>query len=98
MTTNEVIMVIAVTFIAVGIPVTGLVVRFALRPLVQDIAAAIRGERKGAEVGIGDRLERIELRLEEQDRQMRELLEASRFHRELEAGRPGRGGGSSPEE
>jgi hypothetical protein len=97
MTTNEVIVVIAVTFIAVGIPVTGLVVRFALRPLVQDIAAAIRGERKGGDLEIVERLERIETRLEEQDRRMGELLEASRFHRELEAGRPGEPERPSPE-
>jgi len=88
MTTNETIMIIAVTLIAVGIPVTGLVIRFALRPLVKDIAAAIRGRQ--VEEGNSEliqRLERIEMRLEEQSRHTGELLEANRFYGELQVGR-----------
>lgn len=88
MTYNEMIMIIAVTFIAIGIPVTGLVIRFALRPLVQDIATAIRGrEPEEGTSEVLQRLERIEMRLEEQDRRTAELLEANRFYGELQAGR-----------
>jgi hypothetical protein len=88
MTTNETIMIIAVTFIAVGIPVTGLVIRFALRPLVKDIAAAIRGRQmEEGNWELIQRLERIEMRLVEQSRHTGELLEANRFYGELQASR-----------
>lgn len=86
MSMNEMIMVIAVTFIAVGIPIGGLVIRFALRPLVQDIAAAIRGGRAEDGAELVQRLERIEARLDEQAQWTRELLETERFYKELQAG------------
>lgn len=87
MNTNEMIMGIAVTFIAVGIPLSGLVIRYALRPLIQDIASAIRGREEDASGELIQRLDRIEARLEEQAQQTGELLEAQRFYKELEAGR-----------
>lgn len=96
MSTNEMVMIIAVTLITIGIPVTGLVIRFALRPLVRDIAAAIRGREEPDQVPeVLQRLERIELRLEEQDRRMIELLEANRFYGELKAGREDEAGHTS---
>jgi hypothetical protein len=88
MSPYEVIAVVAVTFIVLGIPLTGLVIRFALRPMVRDLAAAIRGKEEGprALFEIARRLERIEGRLDEQDARVQEALEASRFYKELEAG------------
>lgn len=88
MTTNEMIAFIALMLIAVGLPVGGLVVRFALRPLVHDIAAAIRGRSEPDEVI--QRLAQIEARLVSQEEHVTEVLEAHRFLRELEAGRSGR--------
>jgi hypothetical protein len=90
-TTTEMIAFIALILIAVGLPVGGLVIRFALRPLVHDIAAAIRGQQDPGLVDVMQRLEQIDARLAGQEERTVELLETHRFHRELEAGRASEG-------
>lgn len=71
----------------IGIPMTGLVMRYALAPLVRELAQALRaGEGAGGEE-IGERMARIEQRLEHQEQAIRRLAEEERFHRELRSGR-----------
>lgn len=82
----EVLVPITAIFFVIGLPVIGLVTRYALRPLVHDVAAAIRGGRDERADDLGERLARLEERLEEQDRQLERLLEAERFRRALESG------------
>jgi hypothetical protein len=104
MATTEVVLIIAVTFIVLGIPLTGFMIRFALRPLVQDIARAIgaQGSEEGEFAELIRRLDRIEGRLEDQDRRMDELVQANRFYGQLESGRgeaagdAGAGGAMAP--
>jgi hypothetical protein len=92
MGTNEAIiagLAIFLGLMVVLIPITGLTLRFALKPVME----ALSKYREST----GDRemqllLERRVALMEEQmhsiDRSLRELTEASDFHRELEAGRP----------
>ncbi len=82
----EVLVPITAIFFVIGLPVIGLVTRFALRPLVHDMAAAIRGGRDERSEELAERIARLEERLEEQDRQLDRLLEAERFRRALESG------------
>lgn len=82
----EVLVPIMAIFFVIGLPVIGLVTRYALRPLVQDMAAAIRGGRDEQTQELAERLARLEERLEEQDKQLDRLLEAERFRQALESG------------
>jgi hypothetical protein len=77
----------------IGLPVAGLVIRFALRPLVQDITNAIRsGDLAARDQGrwepLNQRLERIEQSLVEQEALTSRLLEAHEFDRKLGSGLP----------
>jgi hypothetical protein len=87
--------IVGVTAIIVvfGIPLGGLVIRFALRPLVKDIANAIRsnapvpGDPAQLE-SLNRRLERIEQSLVEQEALTTRLLEVQEFDRKLRSGLP----------
>jgi len=79
--------------VVIGIPVTGLVIRFALRPLVKDIANAIRSSAPGtgdpAQLeSLNRRLERIEQSLVDQEALTTRLLEVQEFDRKLRSGLP----------
>lgn len=69
-----------------GIPMMGLVARFALRPLVQDITRAIRTGDEDEVRELRRRIAELEQRLEAQEQETERLAEAERFHRELRAG------------
>lgn len=69
-----------------GIPMMGLVTRFALRPLVQDITQAIRTGNEDEVRELRRRVAELEQRLDVQERETERLSEAERFHRELRAG------------
>ncbi|TVP44037.1 MAG: hypothetical protein EA350_12475 [Gemmatimonadales bacterium] len=86
---------IAITAIIVlfGLPLGGLVIRFALRPLVKDIANAIRSNAPVAGdpaqlESLNRRLERIEQSLVEQEAISARLLEVQEFDRKLRSGLP----------
>lgn len=75
-----------------GLPLGGLVIRFALRPLVQDIANAIRSNSPAsgdpAQIeSLNRRLERMEQSLLEQEALTTRLLEVQEFDRKLGTGR-----------
>lgn len=89
MTGLEVLIPLFAIFFVIGVPMIGLVTRFALQPLVKDVAAAIRGGREEWADGVVERLTRLEERLDEQERQLERVVEAERFRRELEAGGSG---------
>jgi len=86
---------IAITAIVVlfGLPLGGLVIRFALRPLVKDIANAIRSNAPAAGdpgqlESLNRRLERIEQSLVEHEALTTRLLEVQEFDRKLRSGPP----------
>ncbi|CAN5785496.1 hypothetical protein BH23GEM11_BH23GEM11_10350 [soil metagenome] len=84
---------ITAIIVVIGIPVTGLVIRFALRPLVQDIANAIRSGGSGTRdqdqwASLNRRLDRIEQSLVDQDAVTSRLLEVQEFDRKLGSGLP----------
>lgn len=89
MTGLEVLIPLFAIFFIFGVPMIGLVTRFALQPLVKDVAVAIRGGREDWADAVVERLARLEERLDEQERQLERVVEAERFRRELEAGGSG---------
>lgn len=70
----------------IGLPMFGIVARFALRPLVKDLATAIRGASEDELNEIHERLALIEDRLDHQEEALQRISDADRFHRELQAG------------
>lgn len=87
----EAVVAITAIVVAIGIPVGGIVIRFALRPLVQDIANAIRSGGAGDQGhwdSLNRRLERIEESLVEQEAVSSRLLEVQDFERKLRSGLP----------
>jgi hypothetical protein len=87
----EAVVAITAIVVAIGIPVGGIVIRFALRPLVQDIANAIRSGGAGDQghwESLDRRLERIETSLVEQEAVTSRLLEVQDFERKLRSGHP----------
>jgi hypothetical protein len=70
----------------IGLPMLGLVARFALRPLVQDLTRAIRGAADDELEEMRERLARLETQISLHDDQIERLVETERFHRELDAG------------
>lgn len=77
-------------FFAVGVPVMALAAHFVLRPLVRDIAGALRAQKGLPEEALDQRLARLEENNEELQRLVRQLVDAERFRRELESGAGGR--------
>jgi len=99
----ETIIAVTAILVVIGLPVAGVIIRFALRPLVQDIANAIRsggpgGRDPGGLEDLRARLDRIERSLLDQEAQTSRLLEALEFDRQITKGDPGslKGTGSNP--
>jgi hypothetical protein len=89
----EAVVAITAILVVVGLPVTGLVIRFALRPLVKDIASAIRSNAAAAGdpaqlESLNRRLERIEQSLVDHEALTTRLLEVQEFDRKLRSGQP----------
>lgn len=77
---------LAAVFFIFGVPIMSLAARFVVRPLIQDIAEAIRGKGAGRVEELERRLVRMEEALLDQDRLLARLSEAERFRRQLETG------------
>jgi len=84
---GELIPIVAILCV-IGIPMIGLVVRFALSPLIQDLSGAIRGGARDDLEEVKERLARLERQTELQSEELQRLSEVERFHRELESGEP----------
>ncbi len=85
---GETLVAITAILVVIGLPVGGLVIRFALHPFAKEIAGAIRSQ--GTERGEGatwevldHRLGRIERSLVEQEALTRRMLEVSEFDRQI---------------
>jgi len=79
--------IVAITF-TVGVPAIALAAHFVLRPLVRDIVGAIQTDKQRAlPADIEQRLERLEESYGRLESSVTHLIEAERFHRELEAGK-----------
>lgn len=85
---EELILPILGIVFAVGVPVLALATRFALRPLVNDLADALgAGKRRREEVAaLVERIARLEREGRERDLRLEEFAEAERFRRRLEEG------------
>ena len=73
--------------LVVLIPVTGLTLRFAVKPFLKDLAEARGARTKELPVEQDDRLDRIESQLEGLERSVRRLADVSDFDRQLRSGR-----------
>lgn len=87
---GELVPIVAILCV-IGIPMIGLVVRFALSPLIQDLSRAIRGGARDDLDEVKERLARLERQLEIQGEELQRLSEVESFHRELESGESARG-------
>lgn len=87
---EELVGIVAVICV-IGLPMGGLVLRFALRPLVQDLTTAMKGDARQELADVRERVAALEDRLEQQDELLERLAEAERFRRELESGEAGGG-------
>jgi hypothetical protein len=78
----------AAGIIAVLIAVTGVTLRFAIKPFLRDLAE-LRNRRQ-EEIGSPSdrRLDRMERQIDHLDATVTKLLEAADFDRQLKAGRP----------
>jgi hypothetical protein len=74
--------------LAVLIPITGLTLRFGVKPFLRELAD-MRAARRGhlVEDVSHERLARIERQLEDLERSMRRLAEVAEFDRQLKSGR-----------
>ncbi|HEX2081723.1 MAG TPA: hypothetical protein VHG08_28725 [Longimicrobium sp.] len=91
MSTNESIVIGLAIFLGmmvVLIPITGLTLRFALRPLMEAIASyrEMQGANEAQQL-LERRFALMEDQVQSMDRSLRELLEESEFRRDLESGR-----------
>ena len=80
---EELIPIVAI-FFTIGVPVMAAAAHFVLRPMIRDLARAIKGDREEGAESLERRIARIEDVLLEQDRQIDRLLEAELFRRRLE--------------
>ena len=78
--------ILAIIFV-LGVPSLALATHLVLRPLVREVANAIRTTREGEGRELEHRVTRLEDAIQDLDRQMTRLTEAERFRRELETGR-----------
>lgn len=67
----------------IGIPMMGLVIRFALTPLAEKITQAIQAADRDEVAELRERLVAMEELVETQQQELDRLQEAERFHREL---------------
>jgi hypothetical protein len=83
------LMITAAVSLAVLIPVTGLTLRFGVKPFLKELAN-IRAARRGQliEDVSHERLVRIERQLEDLETSMRRLIQVAEFDRQLRSGRP----------
>ena len=70
----------------IGLPMMGLVIRFALTPLAEKITQAIQAADREEVDELRERLVAMEELLEAQQQELERLEEAERFHRELSEG------------
>lgn len=75
--------ILAIVF-AVGVPSVALATHFVLRPLVRDIANAIRAPKEDAETA--RRVAKLEERFNELEQSVTRLIDAEEFRRQLESG------------
>ncbi len=81
----------AITF-TVGVPAIALATHLVLRPMVRDIVGALQVNKERAlPADVDLRLERLEEAYGRLESSVTHLIEAERFHRELEAGKKERG-------
>jgi len=88
---QDLIITVAVSF-AVLIPITGLTLRFGLKPFLRDLADMKMARRDQVSLARGhdtDRLVQIESQLDSLERSVRHLAEVVQFDRQL---KPGGGG------
>jgi hypothetical protein len=82
------LMITVAVSLAVLIPVTGLTLRFGVKPFLKELAD-IRAARRGEliENVSNERLMRIERQLEDLEASMRRLIQVAEFDRQLKSGR-----------
>lgn len=94
MDTNEAIisgLAIFLGLMVVLIPITGLTARFALKPVMEALGKYRESQNdKQMQQLLERRVALMEEQMHSMDRSLRELVEASEFHRELESGKPAR--------
>lgn len=85
---DDLIEILALIFV-LGIPSVALATHLVFRPLLRDIAHAIRSEsaKPDADPEIEHRLARLEAACDRLEDQVGRLVEVERFHRELETAR-----------
>lgn len=85
---DELIPILGLIFV-VGIPSIALATHLVFRPLLRDIAVAIRTDstKPGGDPEVERRLSRLEAACDRIEDQVGRLVEIERFHRELEAAR-----------
>lgn len=67
----------------IGIPMMGLVIRYALTPLAEEVTQAIRAADRDEVAELRERLVAMEGLVESQQEELHRLVEAERFQREL---------------
>ena len=76
----------AITFV-LGVPSIALATHFVLRPMVRDVVGAIQANKPRAlSEDVDRRLAKLEDGFSQIETQVTRLVEAERFHRQLEAG------------
>ncbi len=76
--------ILAIIFV-LGVPSVALATHLVLRPMVRDIANAIRAPKE--DTGTARRLAQLEERFNELEQNVTRLVEAEDFRRQLESGR-----------
>lgn len=94
MNTNEAIisgLAIFLGLMVVLIPITGLTARFALKPVMEALGKYRESQSdRQMQALLERRVALMEEQMHSMDRSLRELVEASEFHRELESSKPQR--------
>ncbi|MCG8467042.1 MAG: hypothetical protein MJB57_02395 [Gemmatimonadetes bacterium] len=92
---EELIPIVAIFFV-IGVPVMSIAARFALRPLLKDLAEALGRGKVENQDHMRARIDRLETHLIEQGNRLDQLVDAALFRRELES-RDGRGRIGAPQ-
>jgi hypothetical protein len=85
---DEIVPIIAVagTFLVVLIPVAGLTARFALKPLIESVTAALRARQGGDVAGMERRVAQLEQELATVRGQLQQVADGAAFDRSLGGG------------
>ena len=85
---DEIVPIIAVagTFLVVLIPVAGLTARFALKPLIESVTAALRARQGGDVAGMERRVAQLEQELATMRGQLQQVADGAAFDRSLTGG------------